>query len=95
MIKTIPQKKKYKNAKWLSYKASQIAEKRREVIGKGERERYAQLNAEFQKTARRDKKTFLSEQCKATEENNKMGKASDFFKKIGDIKGAFHARMDT
>ena len=70
----------------------QIAEKR-EVIGKEERERYTQLNAEFQRIAKRDKKAFLSEQCEETEENNRMGKTSDFFKKIRDIKGTFHVRM--
>ena len=93
MIKTIPQKKKYKNAKWLSYKASQIAEKRREAKGKGEKERYKHLNAEFQKIARRDKKAFLSDQCKEMEENNRMGKTRDLFKKIRDTKGTFHARI--
>ena len=87
VAKIISKKKKCKKAKWLSEEALQIAEERREAKSKGERERYTQLNAEFQKTARRDKKTFLSEQCKATEENNKMGKASDFFKKIRDTKG--------
>ena len=81
MTKTIPQKKKCKKAKWLSEEALQIAEKGREVKGNGERERYAQLNAEFQRIARRDKKAILSEQCKEIKENNRMGKTRDFFKK--------------
>ena len=72
-----------------------MAEERREVKGKGERERYAQLNAEFQRIARKDQKAFLNEQCKEIEENNRMGKTRDLFKKIGDIKGTFHARMGT
>ena len=93
MIKTIPKKKKCKKIKWLSEEALQIAEKRREMKGNGERERYTQLNAEFQRIARRDKKAFLKEQCKETEENNKMGKTRDLFKNIRDIKGLFHARM--
>ena len=80
--------------KWLSEEALQIAEERREVKGRGERERYTQLNAEFQRIARREK-AFLNEQCKDTEENNRMGKTRDFFKKIEDIKGTFHARMVT
>ena len=80
-------------AKWLSEKALQIAEKRREVIGKGEKERYTHLNAEFQRIAKRDKKTFLSDQCKETEENNRMGKTRDLFKKTRDTKGTFHAKM--
>ena len=80
--KTIPKKKKYKKAKWLSEEALQIAEKRREVKDKGEKERYTHLNAEFQRIARRDKKAFLSDQCKEIEENNRMGKTRDFFKKI-------------
>ena len=75
--------------------ALQIAEKRKEVKGKGERERYTYLNAQFQRIERRDKKTFLSEQCKEIEENNRMGQTRDLFKKIGDIKGVFHAKMDT
>ena len=91
MIKTIPQKKKYKNAKWLSYKASQIAEKIREAKGRGEKERYNHLNTEFQRIARRDKKIFLSDHCKEIEENNRMGKTRDLFRKIRDIKGTFHA----
>ena len=95
VIKTIPKKKKCKKANWLSEEALQIAEKRREVKGKGERERNTQLNAEFQRTARRDKKTFLSEQCKEIEENNRMGKTRDLFKKIRDTKGTFHAKMST
>ena len=91
-IKTIPKKKKYKNAKWLSEEALQIAEKRRDTKGKGEKERYNHLKAEFQKIARRDKKVFLNDQCKEIEENNRMGKTSDLFKKIGDTKGTFHAK---
>ena len=78
----------------MSEEASQIAEKRREVKNKGERERYIQLNTEFQRIARRDKKAFLNEQCKEIEENNRMGKTRDLFRKTGDIKGTFHARMD-
>ena len=95
MTKTIPKKKKCKKAKWLSEEALQIAEERREAKGKGERERYTHLNAEFQRRARRDKKAFLNEQCKEIEENNRMGKTRDLFKKTGDIKGTFHARMGT
>ena len=94
VIKTIPKKKKCKKAKWLSEKALQIAEKRREVKGKGEKERYTHLNAEFQRRTRRDKKVFLSDQCKEVEENNRMGKTRDLFKKIRDTKGTFHAKMD-
>ena len=90
VIKTIS-KKKCKKAKWLSEEALQIAEKRREVKGKGEKERYAHLNAEFQRTAKRDKKAFLSDQCKEIEENNRMGKTRDLFKKIRDIKGTLQA----
>ena len=82
-------------AKLFPEEALQIAEKRREVKGKGERERNTQLNAEFQRTARRDKKTFLSEQCKEIEENNRMRKTRDHFKKIRDTKGIFHAKMGT
>ena len=93
MIKTIPKKKKRKKAKWLSEEALQIAEKGREVKGKGERERYTQLNAEFQRIARRDKKAFLSDQCKEVDENNRLGKTRDLFKKIRDTKGTFHAKM--
>ena len=94
VIKTIPpQKKKYKKVKWLSEEALQIAEKRREIKGKGENERYTHLNAEFQRIARRDKKAFLSDQCKETEENIRMGKTRDLFKKIRDTKGTFRAKM--
>ena len=93
MIKTIPKKNKYKKAKWLSQEALQIAEKRRKVKGKGEKERYTHLNAEFQRIARRDKKDFLSDQCKEIEENNRIGKTRDLFKKIRDTKGIFHAKM--
>ena len=95
VIKTIPKKRKCKKAKWLSEEALQMAEKRREVKGKGEKERYTQLNAEFQRIARRDKKAFLSEQDKEIEENNRMGKTRDLFKKIRDTKGIFHAKMST
>ena len=84
---------KCKKAKWLSEEALHIAEKRREVKGKGEKDRYTHLNAEFQRIARRDKKAFLSGQCKEIEENNRMGKTRDFFKKIRDTKGTFHAKM--
>ena len=95
MIKTIPkEKKKCKKAKWLSEETLQIAKKRREARGKEEKERYTHLNAEFQRTARRDKKAFLPDQCKEIEENNKMGKTRDLFKKIRDTKGTFHAKMD-
>ena len=94
-IKAIPKKKKHKKAKWLSEEALQIAMKRREVKGKGEKERYTHLNEEFQRIARRDKKVFLSDQCKETEENNRMGKTRDLFKKIRDTKGTFHAKMST
>ena len=87
MTKTIPNKKKCKKAKWLSKEALQIAEERREAKGKGERERYTQLNAKFLRIARRDKKAFLNEQCKEIEENHRMGKCRDLFKKIGDTKG--------
>ena len=93
VIKTIPKKKKCKKRKWLSAEALQIAEKRREVKDKGERERYTHLTAEFQRIARRDKKAFLSDQCKEIEENNRMGKTRDLFKKIKDTKGTFHAEM--
>ena len=92
-IKTIPKKKKCKKAKWLSDEALQIAKKRREAKGKGERERYTHLNAEFQRIARKAKKDFLSDQCKEMEENNRMGKTRDLFKKIRDTKGTFHANM--
>ena len=93
MIKTIPKKRKCKKAKWLSEEALQIAKRRREAKGKGEKERYTHLNAEFQRIARRDKKALLSDQCKEIEENNRTGKTRDLFKKIGDIKGTFHAKM--
>ena len=95
VIKTIPKKKKCKKAKWLSDKALQIAEKRREAKGKGEKERYTSLNAEFQRIARRDKKAFLNDQCKQIEENNGLGKTRDLFKKIRGAKGTFHAKMGT
>ena len=85
--------KKCKKAKWLSKEALQTTVKRREVESKGEKERYSYLNAEFQRIARRDKKAFLSGQCKEIEENNRMGKTRDLFKKIRDIKGTFHAMM--
>ena len=88
-----PQKKKCKKVKWLSEEALQIAVKRREAKVRGEKERYKHLNAEFQRTARRDKKAFLSDQCKEIEENNRMGKTRDPFKKIRDTKGKFHAKM--
>ena len=92
MIKTTPKKKKCKKTKWLFEDALQIAEKRREEKGKGEKERHIHLNAEFQRIARRDKKAFLSDQCKEIEENNRMGKTRDLFKKIRDTKGIFHAK---
>ena len=95
MIKTILKKKKCKKAKWLSDEALQIAEKRREAKTKIEKERYIHLNAEFQRTARRDKKAILSNQCKETEENNRMGKTRDLFKKIRDTNGTFHGKMGT
>ena len=93
-IKTVPKKKKCKKAKCLSEEALQKKEKqkRREAKDKGEKERYTHLNAEFQRIARRDKKAFLSDQCKETEENNKMGKTRDLFKKIRDTEGTFHAK---
>ena len=93
VIKTIPKKKKCKKSKWLSEEAVQIAVKRREVKSKGEKERYTHLNVEFQRIARRDKKAFLSDQCKEIEENNRMRTTRDFFKKIRDTKGTFHAKM--
>ena len=92
MIKTIPKKKKYKRAKWLSEEALQIAEKRKEVKGKGEKERYTHLNTEFQKIAKIHKAS-LSEQRREIEENNRMGKTGELFKKIRDTKGTFHAKM--
>ena len=94
-IKTIPKKKKCKKTKWLSEEALQIAVKRREVKGKGEKERYTHLNAEFQRIARRDKKAFPSDQRKEIEEKNRMGKTSDLFKIIRDIKGKFQPKMGT
>ena len=95
MIEIIPEKKKHKKAKELSEEGLQIAEKRRKAKGKGERERYTQLNAEFQRRARRDNKVFLSEQFKEIEGNNKMGKTIDLFKKTGGIKRIFHAKIGT
>ena len=92
-IKTIPMEKKCKKAKWLSEEALPIAVKRREAKSKGEKERYTHLNAEFQGIARRNKKAFLSDQCKEIEENNKMGKTRDLFKKIRNTKGTFYAKM--
>ena len=92
-IKTIPMEKKCKKAKWLPGEALQIAMKKREAKGKGEKERYKHLNAEFQIIARRDKKAFLSNHCKEIEENNGMGKTRDLFKKIRDTKGTVHAKM--
>ena len=95
VIKTIPKKKKYKKAKWLSEKALQIAVKRREVKSKGEKERYSHLNAEFQRIARRDKKVFLSDQWKEIEEYNEIGKTRDLFNKMRDTKGTFHTKLGT
>ena len=95
MIKTIPKQKKCKKAKWLSEEVSQIAKKRKDVKGKGEKERYTYLKAEFPRIARRDKKAFLSDQCKEIEENTRMGKTRDLFKKIRDTKGTFHAKNGT
>ena len=95
VIKTIPKKKKCKMAKWLSEEVLQILVKRREVKGKGEKGRYTHLNAKFQRIARRDKKVFLSDQCKEIEENNRMGRTRDLFKKIRGTKGTFHAKMGT
>ena len=95
VTKTIPKKKKCTKAKWLSEEALQITVKRRETKGKGEKERYTHLNAEFQRTARRDKEAFLSDQCREIEENNRMEKTGDLFKKIRDTKGTFHAKMGT
>ena len=92
-IKTIPIEKKCKKAKWLSEEALQTAVKRRKVKSKGEKERYSHLNAEFQRIERRDKKALLSDQCKEIEENNRMGKTRDLFKKIRDTKATFHAKM--
>ena len=94
-IKINPKEKKGKKAKWLSEEALQIAVNRREAKGKGKKERYTHLNVEFQRIARREKKAFLSDQCKETEGNKRMGKTRDLFKKIRDIKGTFHAKMGT
>ena len=93
VVKTIPKEKKCRKAKWLSEEALQIAEKRREAKGKGEKERYTHLNAEFQRILSWDKKAFLSDQCKEIEENNISGKTRDLFKKIRATKGTFHAKM--
>ena len=95
VIKSIPKKKKCKKAKWLPEEVLQIAEKRTEAKGKGEKVRYTHLKVEFQRIARRDKKDFLGDQCKEIEENNRMGKTRDLFKKIRDTKGTFHAKMGT
>ena len=95
VIKNILKNKKCKKAKWSTEEALQIVEKRREAKSKGEKERYSHLNAEFQRIARRDKKGFLSDQCKEIERKNRMGKTRDLFKKIRDTKGAFHAQMGT
>ena len=94
-IMTIPMEKKCKKAKWLSEEALQIAVNRRQPKGKGEKERHTHLNAEFQRIARRDKKAFLSDQCKEIQENNRIGKTRDLFKKMRDTKGKFHAKMGT
>ena len=93
VIKTIPKKKKCKKAKWFSEEALEIAEKRREAKGKGEKERHNHMNAAFQRIMNRDMKAFLSDQCKEIEENTRMGKTRDLFKKIRDTKGTFHAKM--
>ena len=93
VVKTIPQEKKCKKATWLSEESLQIAVNRKKAKGKGEKEGYTHLNVEFQRTARRDKKAFLSDQCKEIEENNRMGKSRDLFKKIRDTQGPFHAKM--
>ena len=95
VINTIPKEKKCKKAKWLSEEALQITVKRREVKGKGEKEIYTHLNAEFRRISKRDKKAFLSDQCKEIEENNRMGKTRDHFRKIRDTKGTFQAKMGT
>ena len=95
MTKTIPKKKRYKKAEWFSEEALQIAEKGREVKGKGEKERYIHLNAEVQSIARRDKKAFLSDLSQEIEEKNRMRKTRDLFKKIRETKGIFHAKMGT
>ena len=94
-IKTIPMEKKCKKAKWLSEEPLQTAVKRREMKSKGEKERCTHLNAECQRTSRRDKKAFLRDQCKEIEENNRMGRTRDLFRKIRDTKGPFHAKMGT
>ena len=93
VIKTMPKRKKCKKAKWLSEEALQIAVERREAKGKEEKQSYTHLNAEFQRTARRDKKADLGDQCKEIEENNRMGKTRDLVKKIRDTKGTFHVKM--
>ena len=95
VTKTILKEKKRKKAKWLSEEVLKIAEKSREVKGKGEKERYTHLNVEFQRIVRRDKKAFLSDQCKEIQENNRMRKTRDLFKKVRDAKGTFHAKMGT
>ena len=95
VIKTIPKKNKCKKAKWLSEEALQIAEERKEAKSKGEKERYTYLNAEFKRIARREKKGFLGDQCQEIEENNRMGKTRDLFKKIRDTKVTFHAKTGT
>ena len=95
MVKTIPKEKKGKKAKWLSEEDLQIAVKTREAKSKGEKEKHTNLNAEFQRIARRDKKALLSDQCKEIEENNRMGKIRDIFKKIRDAKETFHAKLGT
>ena len=93
VMKTIPKKKKCKKTKWLSKEVLELAEKRRDTKGKEEKKRYTHLNAEFQIIARREEKAFLSDQCKEIEENNRMGKTRNLFKKIRGIKGTFHAKM--
>ena len=95
VIRTLPKKKKCKKAKWLSEEALQLAVKRTEMKGKGEKKRYTHFTAEFQRIASRDKKAFLNDQCKEIEENNRMGKIRDLFKKMTDTKGTFHAKMGT
>ena len=95
IIKTVLKKKKSRKEKWLSEEGLKIAKKKREMKGKGEKQRYTHVNADFQRTARRDKKAFLSEQCKETEGNNKMGKTRDLLKKIRDTKGTFHTKVGT
>ena len=94
-IKTIPMEKKCKKAKWLSEQSLQIAEKRREAKAKGEKERFTHLNAELQRLARKNKKVLLSDQCKEIEENNRMEKTRDLFKKTRDTRGIFHSKIDT